>query len=139
MDLPVDTRPEPIGPLLKQTAAALGDLVERHVEMARVELARDTDGLGTDTGLLAAAALTGSVGYLLVSAAMAAALAPVVGAAMGLVLVGSLNLLLAGVAASTGLRRLRARHLLDDTRAQLGVSARQLVASLKAPETESSQ
>src|SRR5262249_30290707 len=115
MDLPVESRPEPLGHLLSGTMTALQDLATRHVELAEVELERDREGLGVDLALLGGAAFAAGVGCLVLCLALALALGEAIGQPGGFAIVGVVNGAAAAVAGNVGLRRIKSRRLLDDT------------------------
>lgn len=122
---------QPMSALFGRTARALGDLVERLVELAKVELKRDTAGLGRDLALVGAAAILLASSWIFLNIALAFALALAIG------LIGAFAALCAvhaalGIAAGLAARnRLSKRHLLDDTRHQLKLSATRIASQLR--------
>lgn len=121
----------PMSVLLGRTARALGDLVERHVELAKVELKRDTAGLGGDLALAGASAVFLASSWVFVNLALALAMAFAFGAVGAF---GALAALYAALGVAAGLaarKRLSRRHLLDDTRHQLKLSATRIASQLR--------
>jgi uncharacterized membrane protein YqjE len=132
MNSRTETPHESLTALFGRTFESLKELFERHVALAKAELAKDTKGLSTDVLLLAGGGVALLVGYVVLNVAIALGLSEWLGRAGGFVAVGLFNVLAGGGAVWAGLSRLRNRHLLDDTRAQLKVSAQQLAISFKS-------
>lgn len=86
---------------------SVGDLVERHVALAAAELSRDARRVGTDLVPLVVALPLLVCGWALLCAAVAAAMAPWLGAAGSLAAVGAVNVAAGSVGAVVGVRRLQ--------------------------------
>lgn len=128
-----ELRPESLWMLVSRAVEAIQDLVVRHFHLAMVELETDTRGLGKELVLAIGGVPLVLVGYLILCLAAAAALAPMLGAAGGLAVLGVVNVLGGAICVLLGVKALRKRRFLDDTRAQVKVSASRLVASFAHP------
>lgn len=122
---------QPMSVLLGRTARALGDLIERHVELARVELKRDTEGLGQDLALAGAAAVLIASSWISLNIALAFALALAIGVIGAFIVLFAVHAALGTAAALAARSRLSKRHLLDDTRHQLKLSATRIASQLR--------
>lgn len=108
---------------VSRMADGLSRLVSQHIALAKLELAADARAVGVSVATIAALAPFVLVGYTLLCAAAAWAIAPWVGIAGGLAIVGGVN-----VAGGIGgilyaVRRLQTRQMLGTTRAELSQSA----------------
>jgi len=111
-------RPEPdrhgMADLVVQLVGDLANLVAQHVALAKLELRDSARTVGKGVALLAAVAPLVLVGYLLLNAALALALARWMPLAASVALVGALNILAGGVGVMLAVRAFR-RPILGDT------------------------
>ncbi len=118
--------------ILGRMTEGFSRLVTQHLTLARVELVEDLRGLGKDTALIAAGIPFVLLGYTFLCGAVAALLAPAVGWAGALALVGGLNLLMGGVGIGVAASRLKQRSLMDGTAAELNRSVEVLAAQAES-------
>lgn len=120
----MNPHPEGLPLAVSQTLALLIEIVERHVELAKEELARDARTVAWNAVAVAVGVPAVAVGYLFVAVSIALALAPWLGTAGGLATVGGVNLFVGATAIAWGSSRLRRLHVLDETVAEIRVTAR---------------
>jgi len=118
--------------ILGRMTEGFSRLVTQHLALARVELVEDLRGLGKDTALIVAGVPFVLLGYAFLCAAVAALLAPAVGWAGALALVGGLNLLIGGVGIGVAASRLKQRSLMDGTAEELNRSVEVLAAQAES-------
>ena len=115
--------------LVGRMADGFSRLVSQHITLARLELAEDAKAMGLDVARIAVFVPFVLVGYLFVCGALAVALAPWLGYAGALAVVGAVNLVggVAGILRAAS--RLQARQVMDDSSQELSRS----VAVLSSP------
>lgn len=108
--------------LVARLTEGFSKLVTQHLALARVELLEDARSMGMDVALIAAFVPFILVGYALLCGALVALLAPPLGWAGALALVGALNLVggIVGVLRAAG--RLKSLRVMDGTTAELNRS-----------------
>lgn len=92
-----DLQDDGLGARLSETMDGLGHLVAEHVKRSKLELLLAGRTLVRQVVLAGLVASLLMAGYLLVSAGVAAALAPTIGLPLALVLVGGVNVALGAV------------------------------------------
>lgn len=113
-------------------------LVTQHLALARVELMDDAQAMGTNVVRIAAFIPFLLMGYAFLCAALSVLLAPWLGWAGALALVGALNLVGGALGIARAVARLRAHRLLDDTAEELSRSVTVLAqAQASAPRAPS--
>lgn len=122
MNLGTEQTDRGIAALVGRMADNVSRLVSQHLTLARMELAEDAKAMGVDVARIAAFVPFLLVGYLFVCGALAVAVAPWVGYAGGLALVGAANLVGGGVGIFRALSRLKSRRVMDDTTQELSRS-----------------
>lgn len=111
-----------IGNQLRDLVDAFSELVAHHVRLAKLELAEDARFIGLRVGVIAALAPLFLVGYGFLCVALALALQRVMAADLAFLLVGVLNLLIAGVGIALAGKQLGTRRVLGATKAELETS-----------------
>ena len=101
---------------------ALADLLGRHVELARIELKEDTRKVAVEVGEVATFTPLLLVGYTLLSVAAALFLRRFLAIDMAFLIVAVANLSVGAVGVTFAIKRLRAKHLMDDSRAEVDVT-----------------
>lgn len=112
---PSDPSAQGIPNLVTKLADGLGKLVTDHITLAKLELSEDARAVGGEVARIAVFVPFVLVGYGLVCAAIALALAPFIGYALAFAAVGLLNVIGGGVGLVSAARRLKARSMLDET------------------------
>ena len=115
--------------LVSRLTEGFSKLVTQHLTLARVELLEDARSMGMDVALIAAFVPFILVGYALLCGALVALLAPGLGWAGALALVGAVNLVggIVGVVRAAG--RLKSLRVMDGTAAELNRSVTALAQS----------
>jgi uncharacterized membrane protein YqjE len=98
---------ESILALIKETADGFGHLLADHIKLARLELVADVKSYGRQVALIALIVPILFIGYAIVCLGLAALLAPLVGHAGGLFLVGGAHIVIGAVAIMMAVSRLR--------------------------------
>jgi hypothetical protein len=93
--------------LIKETADGFGHLLADHIKLARLELVADVKSYGRQVALIALIVPILFIGYAILCFGLAAALAPWLGRAGGLFLVGGAHIVIGAVAIAVVVRRLR--------------------------------
>jgi len=93
--------------LIKETADGFGHLLADHIKLARLELVADVKSYGRQVALIALIVPVLFMGYAIVCLGLAALLAPLVGHAGGLFLVGGAHIVIGAVAIMVAVSRLR--------------------------------
>lgn len=118
---------------LHEVVTGAGDLADRLLNLAAVELRQDGTALLGDLAWFAAAAGLGNAALIGLDVAFGVLLAPWLGFAGAFVLGAVLDALAAFACWRFAARRLAARRVLRGTRAQLRRSSELLLASLSEP------
>lgn len=105
--------------LVTRLADGLGKLVTDHITLARLELSEDARAMGGQLARIAVFIPFVLVGYALVCAAIAIAVAPFVGYAGAFAIVGGVNVLGGGFGLYRAAMALRSRSVMDDTFAEV--------------------
>lgn len=108
--------------LVTRLTEGFSKLVTQHLTLARVELIEDARSMGMDLALIAAFVPFILVGYALLCGALVALLAPPLGWAGSLALVGALNLVGGVVGVMRAAGRLKTLRVMDGTAAELNRS-----------------
>ena len=108
-------------------------LVTQHLTLARLELMEDARVMGSDVARIAAFVPFVLVGYAFLCAALSAFLAPWLGWAGSLALVGGVNLVGGGVGIARAASRLSAHRVMDDTTEELNRSVTVLTQAQAQP------
>jgi hypothetical protein len=98
---------ESILALIKETADGFGHLLADHIKLARLELVADVKSYGRQVALIALIVPILLMGYAIVCLGLAALLAPLVGHAGGLFLVGGAHVVIGAIAIMVAVGRLR--------------------------------
>jgi hypothetical protein len=125
-----------IAHLIGRMAEGLGTLVTDHLTLAKLELVGDAKAVGGEVGKLAAFVPFVVVGYGLLCASAAAALAPTLGLAGALLAVGGANLVAGGFGIARAVSRLKGRPMLSESLNEINRSASVLAAPAQAAMTE---
>jgi uncharacterized membrane protein YqjE len=118
--------------LVGRMADGFSRLVSQHITLARMELAEDAKAMGLDVARIAVFVPFVLVGYFFVCGALAAALAPWLGLAGALAVVGALNLVGGGVGIWRAVSRLKARQVMDNSSEELSKSVAVLTTASNA-------
>ena len=102
-----DQANESILALIKETADGFGHLLADHIKLARLELVADVKSYGRQVALIALIVPILFMGYAIVCLGLAALLAPLVGHAGGLLLVGGAHVVIGAIAIAVAVGRLR--------------------------------
>jgi len=106
---------ESIIALIKETADGFGHLLADHIKLARLELVADVKSYGRQVALIALIVPILFMGYAIVCLGLAALLAPLVGHAGSLFLVGGAHIVIGAGAIMMAVRRLRRAQPLADS------------------------
>jgi uncharacterized membrane protein YqjE len=101
--------------LIKETADGFGHLLADHIKLARLELVADVKSYGRQVTLIALIVPIIFIGYAILCVGLAAALAPWLGRAGGLFLVGGAHIVIGALAIMVAVRRLRRAQPLSET------------------------
>lgn len=104
---------------LRELVDAFSELVAQHVRLARLEVKEDAKFIGARVGVIAAFAPLILVGYSFLCIALALWLGNRMGPELAFVLVGVLNLVVAGVGIAVAARQLQNRKLMNATVVEL--------------------
>ena len=119
--------------LVARLTEGFSKLVTQHLTLARVEMIEDARSMGMDVALIAAFVPFILVGYALLCGALVALLAPWLGWAGALALVGAVNLVGGGVGVMKATQRLKSLHVMNDSAAELNRSVTALAHPPAAP------
>jgi uncharacterized membrane protein YqjE len=119
---------------LREVVDAFSELVAQHVRLARLELKQDARFVGVRVGVIAAFAPLILVGYCFLCIALAMTLRNFMSVEVAFVLVGVLNLLIAGVGIAVAARQLSSHKMMSATVVELE-SSRALVLPHKQERT----
>jgi hypothetical protein len=101
--------------LIKETADGFGHLLADHIKLARLELVADVKSYGRQVGIIALIVPILFIGYAILCLGLAAALAPWLGRAGGLLLVGGAHILMGAIAIMMAVRRLRGAQPMSES------------------------
>lgn len=101
-----DTSEKSLGELVATATQDLSLLVHQEVALAKAEIKRDVTAAGLGAGLFGGAGFTGLLALLFLSIALAFGLGSFTTLGVGFLLVGVLYLVLAGVLALTGKKKI---------------------------------
>jgi hypothetical protein len=93
--------------LIKETADGFGHLLADHIKLARLELVADVKSYGRQVALIALIVPILFIGYTILCLGFAALLAPLVGRAGSLLLVGGVHVVIGAAAIMLAVGRLR--------------------------------
>lgn len=110
---------EPMSELVSQLAREVGDLVNTHMQLARVELMSDLQQAGRGSGMLGSAGILGYVGALLGSIAAALGLGEIVPYWLGFLILAAVWAVVAAVLAIWGRRVLKRAAPAQETLGEL--------------------
>ena len=119
--------------LVTRLTDGFSKLVVQHLTLARVEMIEDARSLGMDVALIAAFVPFVLVGYFFLCGALVAVLAPWLGWAGALALVGALNLVGGVLGVVRAASRLKSLRMMDDTAAELNRSVTALAQPSAPP------
>lgn len=122
MNLGTEQTDRGIAALVGRMADSFSRLVSQHITLARLELAEDAKAMGLDAARIIAFVPFVLVGYLFLCGALAVVLAPWLGYAGGLAVVGGLNALGGGLGIWRAVARLQNRQVMDDSSQELSRS-----------------
>lgn len=117
---------------LGELVDGLSELVQKHVQLARVELTEDAKYVGIRVGLIAALSPFILVGYGFLCAALALGLENFMSPALAFLTVGLLNVVPGLVGIALAARQLSSKRVLHETMAQLETTTA-LVVSKERP------
>jgi uncharacterized membrane protein YqjE len=106
---------ESILALIKETADGFGHLLADHIKLARLELVADVKSYGRQVALIALIVPVLLIGYAIVCLGVAALLAPLIGHAGSLFLVGGAHVVLGAIAIMVAVGRLRRAQPMSDS------------------------
>jgi hypothetical protein len=101
--------------LIKETADGFGHLLADHIKLARLELVADVKSYARQVTLIALIVPVIFIGYAILCVGLAAALAPWLGRAGGLFVVGGAHILIGGIAIMVAVGRLRRAQPMSET------------------------
>lgn len=104
---------------LGELVDGLSELVQKHVQLARVELTEDAKYVGIRVGIIAALSPLILVGYGFLCAAVAFGLQSIMSPALAFMTVGLLNVVPGLVGIALAARQLSSKRVLHETMAQL--------------------
>lgn len=107
---------------LRELVDAFSELVAQHVRLARLEVKEDARFVGIRVGVIAVFAPLILVGYSFLCIALALSLRRVMGEELAFVLVGVVNLVVAGIGIAIAARQLANRKIMNATVAELQTS-----------------
>ncbi len=110
-----DQASESILALIKETADGFGHLLADHIKLARLELVADVKNYGRQVALIALIVPILLIGYAIVCLGLAALLAPLIGHAGGLLVVGGAHVVVGAVAIMVAVGRLRRAQPMSDS------------------------
>jgi uncharacterized membrane protein YqjE len=125
--------------LLGNIVDGFGRLVTEHIALAKLELAKDANGLARELGKLALLLPLIAVGYAFICAALVALLVPTLSVAAALALVGAANLVSGSAGAYVAWKRLKRPPVMENTLDELGRSVSVLKATDYPRETENAR
>lgn len=121
--------------LAREAVDDLTSLISAQGRLVRLELFADLKQIARRlVGVLVFAPLA-LVGHVLVMLAAAAALTPALGRAGALLLIGAVHLIVGGLGAYVGLKRLKAVHALERSREEIKKSVERVSTAAAAPPT----
>lgn len=112
-----------LGNEVRDLVDAFSELVTQHVRLAQLELKQDARFVGVRVGVIAIFAPLILVGYCFLCIALALALRAFIGDVLAFVLVGVLNLLVAGVGIAIAGRQLSNHKMMNATQLELQTSS----------------
>ena len=112
----------------RELVDAFSDLIVKHVKLVRVELREDARLIGIEVGKILAFVPLLMVGYLILSVAVALFLHRYMAADVAFLIVATFNLIVGGVGIFLAIKKLQARQLMNDTRAEIESTASALRA-----------
>jgi len=115
--------PMPLAEHLRTTVVSFAELLDGHVRLLKIELAEDAKVVGVQVGKIAAFAPLLLVGYGFVNVALALWLRRFVAADLSFLLVGLLNLLVAGAGIAGALLALKRHAMMPATHAELAATS----------------
>ena len=107
----------------RELVDALSDLFAKHLKLARVELKEDVRAIGTNVGKIVAFVPLLLVGYGLLMVGAALFLHRFLPADVAFLIVAAVNLAVGGVGIVVALKKLQARQVMDDTKAEIESTA----------------
>jgi uncharacterized membrane protein YqjE len=138
MNLGTEQTDRGISALVGKMADGFSRLVSQHLILARMELAEDAKAMGRDVARIAMFVPFVLVGYLFLCGWVAAVLAPWLGYAGAMAVVGAVNLVGGGIGIMGALSRLNARQMMDNTSEEFSKSMAVLTsAGTPAPPPQS--
>lgn len=111
-----------LGNEVRDLVDALSELVTQHLRLAQLELKQDARFVGVRVGVIAIFAPLIVVGYGCLCIALALALRPFMGELLAFVVVGVLNLLIAGIGIAVAGRQLSNHKMMNATQLELQTS-----------------
>jgi uncharacterized membrane protein YqjE len=118
--------------LVGRMADGFSRLVSQHLTLARMELAEDAKAMGRDVARIAIFVPFVLVGYLFLCGWLAVVIAPWLGYAGALLVVGAVNLVGGGVGIMGAVSRLKSRQVMDNTSQELSKSVAVLTSASNA-------
>ena len=116
---------------LRAVVESLSELLEGHLRLFKVELSEDARVVGVEVGKIAALAPLLLVGYGFLCVALALVLGRVMAPDLAFLLVGALNLAIAGSGIYLAVVKLKARQWLPSTAKEVDASRATLAHSVK--------
>ncbi len=111
-----------LGNEVRDLVDAFSELVTQHLRLARLELKQDARFVGVRVGVIAIFAPLIVVGYCCLCIALALALRPFLGEVLAFLVVGVLNLLVAGIGIAVAGRQLSNHKMMNATQLELQTS-----------------
>ena len=108
---------------LKSVVDSISDLMVQHIKLARVELKEDARVIGIEVGKILAFVPLLMVGYLILGVAAALFLHRYMAADVAFLIVATFNLTVGGVGIFLAVKKLQARQVMNDTRAEIESTA----------------
>lgn len=107
----------------RELVDSFSELIGKHIKLARFELKEDAKAIGLEVGKILAFVPLLLVGYIMLAVAAGLFLHRYVAADVAFLIVAAFNLGLGGLGIFLAIKKLRARQVLDDTKAEIETTA----------------
>lgn len=110
----------------RELVDAFSDLIAKHLKLARVELKEDAKAISVEVGKILAFVPLLMVGYILLAIAAGLFLNRYMAPDVAFLIVAAFNLAVGGLGIFLAVKKLQARQLMNDTRAEIETTALEL-------------
>jgi uncharacterized membrane protein YqjE len=107
----------------RELVDAFSDLIAKHIKLARVELKDDAKAIGLEVGRILAFVPILLVGYIILAVAAGLFLNRYMAADIAFLIVAVFNLTVGGLGIFFAIKKLQARQVMNDTRAEIESTA----------------